>query len=280
MTALPEPRSLSGALDLLREYGAEVPEALTAVRTRLREIRALQPDNVDPFTRGAAVLADPDPVRRLAREAKAAAEARERSGVLEKVRELAFREASAASLAAADEILEALLASPCLRQAFDVIVETAPRIPAATPLTPSAEVVGFDVVADVAHTRKAMRVFETITGKLAAVGLLADVSERSVGLLYADVSGVAYREADRALRGVRPGALDVNVFQRRSVAEVPAITPYSEQGITPAILAHAGASFSLATSAAEWRGRAMKLAAKRPPGAVEQTPASPFGVIW
>jgi hypothetical protein len=252
-------RQWTSAVRLLAEYDVPMPGAMVEAREVMtsarRTLRDVAPRSLSEL--GAEALDARDLTKALDAGAKAAAHDRLRAEIASAATVEAEVRAGRALNDCIDEVADGVLGSTGIRQAFDVLAEVAPRIPAGTVLNPDGERVGFRVLADVARAREALTTFASAFQRLGLLGAVhADPDH--MGLLYALPSyGTANRaEVDRALRGVRPGALDIGVWTRPDGYASGVRGSLHAPGVTPALLASLrGVTLDLATTVGEFETR-------------------------
>jgi hypothetical protein len=252
-------RAFTTALGVLRAYGADVPERMAEARARLREARLVAREHAIPhaLTHADAALDAADLRRGVTAAAKERAASKERAEIASALPAAAARRAVRSLNESRDEIADAVLGSPALAQAFEDVERLAPLVPASAVADPDAGRHGLDLVANVAMLRRASGVFVEAVGRLTAVGVLSDYGPTVAHLAYARPSGEADPNAvDRALRGVRPGALDVPVWTTPVGYSTPVAQPYNEPGVPAAVLLSTpGVTLDPATTAREFESR-------------------------
>ncbi|GAB4006686.1 hypothetical protein [Nocardioides ultimimeridianus] len=250
-------RQVTSALHLLRDYGGTVPPALDEARDLIRAARILTAETRMSPTAVAArsVLLAPDRAKALETAAKARAVEAARMEIASGLSEAAADNAVRVFVENADEIADAILASPRLAEAFERVSVAVERVPASAAASPRPD--DLDALADVAILRRASAPFDRLLVSLVAVGLFAEDYgvEGAAGLLYADPTEADPLAVRRALRGVRPGVPDLSVWTV-STTKAASPEPFAPQGVPAAILAGTpGVRLSLATSAEEFHRR-------------------------
>ncbi|GAA3651384.1 hypothetical protein GCM10022237_09000 [Nocardioides ginsengisoli] len=229
-------RPVTGALRVLQQYGGTVPEPLAAARDRVRDARLLAVETrVAPASALArTVIESEDMSAALKTVAKTRAADVARAEITADLHAAAVERALATFYKHSDEIADAILASPVLASAYADVVRLVGDVPASALAEPRAD--DLDLVARVFLLRRAATPFQTLRVALTTSALLPETDlPGAEHLLYADPADADPEAVRRALKGVRPGVPDVNVWTV-SATSLPAGRPLAAQGVPAAIL--------------------------------------------
>lgn len=230
-------RPVTAALGVLKTYGGTPPGALTEAREAIRAASHLAAENrvADPMALAREVVSSGDMAATLARVSKTRATEQARAEVASALYAAAVERAVSVFAEHADEIADAVLSSEVLTSAFEEVERTAADVPASALAEPRADDV--DLVARVALARRAVLPFERVLVSLVASGLVSEYDlPGAAHLLYADPTEADPEAARRALKGLRKGVPDVNVYTF-SATVAPHAAPVAAPGVPAALLA-------------------------------------------
>jgi hypothetical protein len=263
-------RPVAATASLMRSLGLALPDAVAEPyghAARLRREGAAAPLDARAYARRVIEAGDLTAQRKaLTTAAKEYATASAEAEIRRHLAEVAATDALAALHDYGEEITSAILGADALNEAFDVLVDLAPRLPASTLYAPSLEHDSPALVADVARLRAATDTFADVLRSLAAIGLGVaqepDDAARLAPLLFmAPVYSEELTRSDvqRALSGVLPGASSGSSWKSRGFGPdgkpQMGYTRDSAPGLPVVILAHHGVPFRRVSSLAEWRLR-------------------------